>query len=45
MSKQSGLIPKKHMSNEDLMNEAIANMNDRAKERRRRKKHGKGRFN
>jgi hypothetical protein len=41
MSTQSGLIPPKEMSNEDLMNEAIAKLNDQLKERRKGKKHGK----
>jgi len=45
MSKQTGLVPKEHMSNEDIMNEAIAKLSDQIKERRRRKKHGKSCFN
>jgi len=44
MSEQTGLMPKEHMSNKDIMNEAIAKLNDQVREKRRRKKHGKSSF-
>jgi len=38
MSEQSGLVPEEHMTNEELMANAIAALNNRIRHKRRRKR-------